>query len=196
MYRAILFDFYGVWGPDTFGFYIERAQREAPELVPEVQEVIHNYFLGLSDIKEVADSIHYKFNIRGINMDTSDLYINENSASPEIIRFIQYLHGHFIKVGMLANLGKQERRLLTNLQQQFNLFDTITSPEALGLPLLSPEVFAKALNDIGEPPQDTLVISSNPGYLEFAQKYGIGTMKFEGFPKLVEDLKKMIEQPA
>jgi FMN phosphatase YigB (HAD superfamily) len=196
MYRAILFDFYGVWGPDTFAFYVERAQREAPDLTAEIQSVVNNYFLRLSDIQEVADSIHYKFNMRGIEMDTKDLYLPQNAASPEIVRFLQYLHGHFIKVGILANLGRQERAVLEDIQRQFDLFDTIMSPDTLGMPLLSPDVFAKALQEIGEPPQDCLVISASDDYLAFAASLGLKTLKFEGFPKLVEAIRQQLEAGA
>jgi FMN phosphatase YigB (HAD superfamily) len=196
MYRAILFDFYGVWGPDNFQLYIDRAEQMAPETAHSIRETVQNYFLGLSDIQEVVDGIRYKFRMSGIELTAEDLLMNTSNVSPEIIQFIQYLHGHFIKVGVLANLGRQEYAILADLQQQYDLFDTVTGPDKLGLPLLSPEVFAKALQDLGEPPEDCMVISGSDAYIQFAQSLGLQTLRFEGFPKLVEAIKQQLETPT
>ena len=75
---------------------------------------------------------------------------------------------------------------MTSFNQHNQLFEAIVSPYSLGLnvPLLSQQVFAAALQAIGEPPQSCLVITGNDSYKKFAEDLGIATMQFEGLPKL------------
>jgi FMN phosphatase YigB (HAD superfamily) len=193
MFRAILFDFYGVWAPDNFSLYVDRASKITPESAAAVNESIQKYFQGLIGIQEVIDGLRYKFHMVGVDISAEDLRLDERNITPEIIQFLQYLHGHFIKVGILANLGNQERSLLENLQKQYDLFDSLTSPDSVGEALLSQAVFGRALQDIGEPPNDCLAVSGNPAYINFASSLGLQTMTFEGFPKLVDKIREQLE---
>jgi FMN phosphatase YigB (HAD superfamily) len=193
MFRAIIFDFYGVWAPDNFALYIDRAAKITPESAAAVNESIQKYFQGLIEIQEVIDGIRYKFHMVGVDINAEDLRLDARNMTPEIIKFLQYLHGHFIKVGILAKLGNQERSLLEQLQKQYDLFDSLTSPDSVGEDLLSQAVFGRALQDIGEPPADCLVVSTSPDYIKFATSIGLQTHTFEGFPKLVETIRAQLE---
>ena len=104
------------------------------------------------------------------------------------------LHGHFVKLGVLANLGQQEFKLLTDLNAHTQLFEVITGPLPLQMqaPLLSQDVFAAALQAIGEPPRSCLVVTGNPAYLSFAESLGITALPFEGFPKLQQTLEQLL----
>jgi hypothetical protein len=104
------------------------------------------------------------------------------------------LHSHFLKLGVLANLGTMELQLL----QQFNaaqpLFEAIVCPLSLGLkvPLLSQQVFNKALQVIGETPASCLVISGHDDYLAFATKFGMQTIKFTGYSQLMREFEALL----
>jgi hypothetical protein len=52
------------------------------------------------------------------------------------------------------------------------------------------------LQDLGEPPEDCMVISGSDAYIQFAQSLGLQTLRFEGFPKLVEAIKQQLETPT
>ena len=193
MYRAILFDFYGVWGPDNFAAYLSQAEKLDPELAKEIDDIYRQYFSRLINIEEVIRGINYKFRLYGVVVNPTELVLNEQAFPEDIIHFIQYLHGHFMKVGVLANLGRQEYHLLEDLQAKYDLFDTVTGPDKTGKPLLSRETFAVALQDLGEPPEDCLVISGSKQYISFAKSLGMQTHKFEGFPKLIETTRQELE---
>lgn len=195
MYRAIVFDFYSVWAPDRFALFIERAQRANPALTAELRELFQQYFNGMIEIQQVVDSIRYKFKTYGLACNPEELVLQERNVSEEIIHFIQYLHGHFLKVGVLADLGHQERAILENIHKQYDLFDTISSAEP-GNPLLSQPTFAKALQELGEPPENCLLISGHEDYLSFATGLGLPTLRFEGFPKLIAELRAQLETAA
>lgn len=196
MIRAIFFDFYGVWVPDRFSEYLRQAEARGPVVTNELQGVVGRYFQGRATPAEVAQQFQIKLNRPDITAEQFTLL--ESDIAPEVGDFMRNLHGHFVKLGVLANLGVQEYRLLTSFNQHNQLFEVITGPMPLGLnvPLVSQEVFAAALQAIGEPPQSCLVITGNASYRSFAESLGIRTMDFEGLPALRETLDQLLASEA
>lgn len=196
MIRAIFFDFYGVWVPDRFSEYLAQAEAFGPVITNDLQGVVGRYFQGQLSPAEVAENFQLKLNRPDI--DAEQFTLLESDIAPEVGDFMRSLHGHFVKLGVLANLGQQEYQLLTSFNQHNQLFEAIVSPLSLGMnvPLLSQEVFAAALQAIGEPPKSCLVITGNESYKTFAESLGITTMPFEGLPSLHQTLDQILTSEA
>lgn len=196
MIRAIFFDFYGVWVPNRFSEYLAQAEQHGPEVVNELATVVSRYFQGEATPAEVADS--FRFKLSRPDIDTEQFTLQESDISPVVTDFMRDLHGHFVKLGILANLGVQEYDLLTSFNKHNQLFEVITGPFPLGLkvPLLSQEVFVQALQAIGEPPRSCLIVTGNEAYQQFAEQLGIATLMFEGLPKLRQTLEQLVADTA
>jgi FMN phosphatase YigB (HAD superfamily) len=194
--RAIFFDFYGVWTPDVFAEHLAEAQQLGPAVVSELEGTVERYFRGQIGPEQVADA--FRFKLSRPDIDTAQFTLRENDIYPGIVDFMRGLHGHFVKLGILANLGTQEFQLLNDFNQQNQVFEAIASPLSLQLPspLLSNEVFDAALRAIGEPTRSCMVVTANPDYLQFAQTLGVGTLAYQGFPKLQQDLQQVLSQTA
>jgi FMN phosphatase YigB (HAD superfamily) len=192
MIRAIFFDFYSVWTPDKFGYYLANAQLNGPEVYKQMYDLMEQYYHGQVDVSIIAETFQTRLGHPDITVET--LRLSKDSISPEITNFIRGLHGHFVKVGVFANLGMQENQLLSDFNKDTQLFEVIASPLSLNTtqPLLSQEVFAGALQAIGEPPESTLIVSGNPYILAFAKNFGINTLHFEGLPKLEQTLAQIL----
>ena len=154
--------------------------------------VINKYFHGLATVDEVAGAFRYKMG--RMDIDTSQFVLNASSISPAIVDFMRELHGHFVKLGVLANLGTQEYQLLNDFNNQNQVFELIAGPLPFHSdgPLLSNEVFAQALQNIGEPPRNCLAVTGNVPYQDFATSIGMQVLPFEGFPKLQKDLNQLL----
>lgn len=196
--RAIFFDFYGVWRPDIFSDYLAQAQQQGPVIAGDLEEVVNKYFRGQVNVEYVADS--FRFKLSRPDIDTAQFTLRENDITVAVTEFMRNLHGHFIKLGVLANLGSQEVELLTNFNTHSQLLEVIAGPLPLKInaPLLSQEVFAAALQAIGEPPRSCVVITGNLAYKEFAESLGITAILFQGLPKLKQTLDQMLasEMPS
>jgi FMN phosphatase YigB (HAD superfamily) len=188
MIRAIFFDFYSVWLPNPFGEYLEQARQRDPVVASELEAVIGQYFEGKVDAAYVAEALRVRLNRQEVT--TEQFLLRESDISPEVANFMRELHGHFVKLGVLANLGLQEYSLLTNFNNHNQLFEVITGPLPLHLrlPLLSQEVFAAALQQIGEPPQSCLVVTGDLNYQRFAESLGIMALPFQGLSKLMQTI--------
>lgn len=192
MIRAVLFDFYSVWLPDIFKIYLDQAKPRGTIVVGELETVINQYFHGQVGIEEVAGNFRYKLSRPDI--DTSEFFVDERSISPGVADFMRELHGHFLKLGVLANLGQQEYKVLSDFNARNQLFEVIGSPLSfqLAAPLLSQDVFARTLQILGEPPQNCLVVSGDPAYQNFAAGLGMPVIAFAGFPALRQELNQRI----
>lgn len=191
MLRAIFFDFYGVWVPDQFNQLISDTAKYEPGIADELQRFTEQYYVGHINLEGLVNNIKLKLNKPGLVV--SDFELHESSISSEAIKFIQYLHGHFVKVGILAKLGQREYEILHNLDTQYKLFENITSTYNLKLPLLTKEVFVEAFNKIGEPRDSCIIVTGNTEYAEYAKKLGITILLYEGFPKLRNAMIKLLE---
>lgn len=194
MIRAVFFDFYSVWTPDKFSLYLAMAEQNGPEVYKELSDIVEDYYHGKIDITYLTDSFSMKLGHADINVNQFKL--QESDISPDIVDFMRNLHGHFLKLGVLANLGVQEFQLLNNYNEHNQVFEVIASPLSFQLPnpLLSKEVFAQALQAIGEPLGNCLLVSGNLAYLEFAASLGMSVIQFESFPKLKQSIEELVDR--
>jgi FMN phosphatase YigB (HAD superfamily) len=195
MIRAILFDFYGVWTPDRFGEHLAAAQQQNPAVALEIQQAIEKYYEGLVDIAWLAEYISssFRFKLNNPAVDPRIFTLKPTDVAPALVDFMRNLHGHFLKLGVLANIGKQEYELLNTFNGTYQLLEVVLGSLNIGGSVLSNEAFAKVLQDIGEPPQSCLVVTGNDDYQRFAESHGLTVLRFEGFPRLRETLAQLIE---
>ncbi len=191
MIRAVIFDFYSVWTPDKLTEYTLLAEKQNPMIAQKLQQIVQQYYLGITEIDYVSDSFRYNLNTTALPPDLFKL--NNTDIAPALIDFMRYLHSHFLKLGVLANIGKQEYAILSDLNAKYQLFEVIVGSLNAGALVYSREVIAKALNDIGEPPGSCLVVTGSIDYLHAAEACGIQVLRFEGFPKLKTALDQVIE---
>lgn len=196
MVRAVFFDFYSVWAPDKLSYYLAQAELAGPEIAKELSDIVEGYYHGKFDIDYVASSFKVKLSDAAIAIN--EFKLQESDISSAITDFIRQLHEHFVKVGILANLGAQEYELLKNFDQHNQVFEVIASPLSLQLeaPLFSQQVFAQALQVIGEPPQSCLLVSGNRSYLDFAANLGMQVLQYEGLPSLQNSLAQLVTNVA
>jgi len=192
MIRAIFFDFYSVWVPDIFSDYLAQARQQGPAVADELQAVVDQYFHGEITADSVADS--FRFKLSRPDIDAAQFKLSEADISPGVTNFMRNLRGHSVKLGVLANLGVQEYEILTSFNNHNQLFEVIVGPLPLQLraPLFSQEVFAGALQAIGEPPSSCLIVSGNAAYLQFAQSLGIQALPFAGLASLQQTLDQLL----
>lgn len=192
MVRAIFFDFYSVWTPDKLQGLLDEAVALGPGEHAALAELVDKYYHGRATLAEVADAFRWKLG-RG-DIDEAALTLRETDISPTVANLMRVLHGHFVKLGVLGNLGKMELELLNHFNASQQLFEVIMSPLSIPTPkpLLSRDVFGKALGTIDEQPGTCLVISGHDDYLSFASGYGMQTIKYAGLGELGHSLGQLL----
>lgn len=190
MIRAIYFDFYSVWAPEKFSKYLALAQQKGPDISHDIEEAIKRYNFGIADPEFMTNTLKFKLDLP--DLEPSEFEINEADISQVLIDFIRGLHAHFLKIGVFANLGKQEYDLLQSLNTKYQLFEVVTGPIKLGAPLLTQEAFAGALHAIGEPPETCLLITGDQQFGSMAAGFGLQTLQFQGFSHMQQTLSQLL----
>ncbi len=190
MIRAVIFDFYGVWAPDLLSGYVESVQDPAVKQL--VAQEVDDYYHGRATLDQIVGTL--KFKAGRADVDASKFAMHENTIAPELVTFLRNLHGHFLKLGIVANLGIAENELLNTFNSHQNLFEIIASPLTFKEPvsLLNDELFAAALQVLGEPPKTCLAVSGNPQYRQFVEDIGMRSLSFEGLPKLEQEINQIL----
>jgi FMN phosphatase YigB (HAD superfamily) len=191
MIRAILFDFYSVWTPDVFHQLMYRETQQDPAAVPELEEIVKKYYLGLASIDATENAFRRVSGQFAPSIEVFDL--QTENISTQLVDITRYLHSHFLKVGMLANIGWRDYELLRELNAKHQLFESITASLDEGELVLSKEAFIKALQGMGEPPDSCLIVTGNDPYRQFAESYGLKVMFFQDMLTFKQRLAQMIE---
>lgn len=194
MVRGIFFDFYSVWTPDTIQDLLKQASARVPKDAVILAEIVEQYYHGLIDISRLANAFSTELGRPDVTAES--LTLHDSDISPAVADLMRGLHSHFLKLGVLGNLGRMELDLLNRFNTSQALFEVIMSPLAIGsnAPLLSEEVFGEALRAIGEPPESCLVISGHDDYLDCAASLEMQTVKFAGQANLRKALTEILSQ--
>jgi hypothetical protein len=192
MVRGIFFDFYSVWTPDRIQELLNEASVLGPQESAALTALVNQYYNGEINLVNLTDT--FRFKLRRPDIDEAALTLRESDISSVVSDLMRGLHSHFIKLGVLGNLGKMELGMLQLFNTKQPLFEVIMSPLSLGLkqPLLSQEVFVKALQTIGEPPESCLAISGHEDYLAYATSFGMQTIRFAGIARLEQSLGEVL----
>jgi FMN phosphatase YigB (HAD superfamily) len=194
MIRAIFFDFYSVWTPDKIGYYLAYAELISPSVYKELFDASEKYYQGDLSLDDLTGTFRYK--LGATDIDQTSFKLNAKAISPEIANFMKSLHGHFVKVGVLANLGPQEYEVLKQFNDANEIIEAVISPYSLDLklPLLDMEVFSRATSAIGEDAASSLYISGNPYHLAFAKAMSMQTLQYEGLKQLESTMDQLLVQ--
>ncbi len=190
MIRAVIFDFYSVVIPDVFENFEKELLSKDEQSASKIQKQLDDYFMGLSTFEYLTGALEY---ISGNEKSLTENFKLFESDIPEIfIKLVEALHMHFLKVSIIANIGEQEISLLSNFNEQLKEFDLIAGPSTYGDPLLSESFFKAALKDLGEPPQNCLLISGHQDYLNFAKQISMNVYRFIDFNDVSRYLKLIV----
>jgi hypothetical protein len=192
MVRGIFFDFYSVWTPDIIQELLNETSVLGPQESAVLAAMVDKYYHGEINLVNLTDT--FRFKLRRPDIDEASMTLRESDISSVVSALMRGLHSHFIKLGVLGNLGRMELGMLELFNTKQPLFEVIMSPLSLGLkqPLLSQEVFIKALQAIGEPPESCLVISGHEDYLAYASSFGMQSLRFAGIAQLEKSLGEVL----
>jgi len=192
MVKAIFFDFYSVWVPDKLQAVLDEAKARGASEADAMTQLTQQYYHGEVNLTTMAFNLKFKHG--STNFDEASLNLHESDISPDLVNLARALHGHFVKLGILGNLGFMELGLLYEFNSAQSLFEAIVSPLSLSLkrPLLSKEVFTKATQTVGETPDSCVAISGHDDYIAFASSFGMQTIKFTSLTQLADDLVRIL----
>lgn len=182
MYKAIIFDFFGVIHTDPYriwlnehGFKREGGFADASNMVDKNFIEWPEFFKRLSELSgQPADSI-------------KEVFYEDKQVDESLVRFIRHLKKNY-KIGLLSNASGVYLRPILEEYGIDDLFDADIISAEVGIIKPDPEIFKLTLGKLGTEPKETVFIDDNSYNTESASSLGIRSILYKDLASLKEEL--------
>lgn len=182
MYKAIIFDFFGVIHADPYqrwlnshGLKREGGFAEASNLTDKNLITWPEFFEKLSSLSGQPIP------------EIKEAFYQEKQIDEAVINLIKQLRGNY-KLGLLSNASGTYLRPILKEHGIDALFDVNTISSEVGLIKPDTEIFKLAVEKLGIEPQETIFIDDNSYNTESARTLGINSILYRDLASLKVEL--------
>lgn len=163
MIKVVLFDFYGVFMPDTYNAWLEANGLK--------REGIFTRLINDLDRSTISEEDFFAELSRAVGRKVARTEIRKGDAQPDtkIVEVVRELKRHYT-IGLFSNASKELRTKLETLGL-IRLFDTVIISSEIGHAKPSDEAFDIAVQKLGVEPSQILFIDDNPRNIEAARRH-------------------------
>ena len=187
MIKAIIFDCFGVlttdgWLPFKKQYFGHDKQllAKATELNSLANSRLISYGEFLSEIAKMA----------GVSTGGVKAIVENSVADQDLLDYIKTLKPQY-KIGMLSNASAN---LLTQLftKDQIALFDRVVLSYETGVRKPQEQAYRMTAEMLGAKASQCIFIDDQVKHIEGAQKVGMGTILYQNFEQMKEELEALI----
>lgn len=187
--RAVLFDCFGLFFPDSVDEYIKNHQL-APNVIENLTAIDDRSSWGLLSEDEYLQELS---TLLGIPIEAcSKELLSKEHVNETILRLSQQIRKNY-KLGLLSNVG------LGTMPRYFSDADLASYFDAAILScdykIAKPDarIFEIACNKLGVAPSATVFIDDSPEYCAGADRAGLHTIHYTSYNNLVSQLQPIIQ---
>ena len=185
MYKAVIFDFFGVFCPDITMDWLKRTVPDHESILPAFHTICSKSDHGLLDkagfYQELSALTHIPAEeiTQGVE---GNVAINDS-----LVEWTKQLRARGYKTACLSN-GTQEWTLsLITTHGLAELFDEIVLSSDLQIAKPDPRIFKHALEKLGVRASDTVFVDDRQGHVDAAQSQGITGILFTNTDQFIAD---------
>ncbi|HEX5797417.1 MAG TPA: HAD family phosphatase [Candidatus Saccharimonadales bacterium] len=183
MYRAIIFDFFGVIQADPYQRWLNKHNlkregefAEASDMADKNLITWQEFFNKLNELSgEPVESIR-------------EAFYEDKTIDEELIKFIKTLKNNY-KISLLSNSSSDYLRPILAGHGILDLFDIDIVSSEVGVIKPDPEIFELALGKLGTAPEETIFIDDRSYNTEAAARLGIKSILYRDLVSLKEELR-------
>lgn len=191
-FDAVFFDLDGVL-TETRNLHFEALSRALSDLGFSLSLKEHDQLYdGLPTFKKI-EILKDKFNLSTSQIDTLNrkkqdytilLLRGEIKPSAKLNEIFKFLKSKNIKIAVCSNTKRITLDYILHNLQVYHFLDITLSNEDVKEPKPSPEIYIKAMNELGVLPEKTLIFEDSPHGLLAARKSRANVFKIENSQKL------------
>jgi putative hydrolase of the HAD superfamily len=189
MYKAIIFDFFGVFCPDTTLEWFKKAAPDYKAKLPEFQAICTRSDYGQLNKRDFYEEISQLANV-SVNKIIIGVEA-ETIINTDLVTFVEGLAGKGYKTACLSN-GTHEWTLEVIRNHGLDvLFDEIVLSGDLGVVKPDPRIYLYTLEKLGAEASQAIFVDDRNVNTDAAEKCGIRSILFKDtgtFIKEFEDL--------
>lgn len=182
MYKAVIFDFFGVIHSDPFHRWLNRHELDQSGELEESSQLL--------DRGEINDDEFYRrlADLSGqTQQNVKKVFGDTDLIDKDLVKLIKELGPHY-KIGLLSNSSGRYLRPILEQHGLLELFDEITVSAEVGLIKPDLAIFHHVLGELGVEAGEALFIDDNPRNVAAAKSVGMGALVFTGERALRKEL--------
>lgn len=182
MYKAVIFDFFGVIHRDPFNHWLRQNGLERSGELHEASRLLDRGDISNEEFYERLSELS------GQPANTvRDVYDDINFIDDDMIGLIRSLKAGY-KTGLLSNSSIEYLGRIVSWHKLEPLFDVITVSAEVGLIKPDPKIFEHILERLRVSPDEAVFIDDNPHNAEAAARLGIKSFVYKDIAQLKEGL--------
>jgi HAD superfamily hydrolase (TIGR01549 family) len=187
--KAILFDCFGVLISDGLELVCRRLDQEDPEAREFIRHAVWLANTGQIESNEFIRSTAERVGVAPAEWRAQIL--QGEARDYQVFDLIQQLRLHY-KTALLSNISKGSLAKRFTEKELAELFDSITTSSDVGYAKPSREIYLKAADQLGLPPEECVFIDDRREYAQAAEQVGMRWIHFKTYPQVVADLERLL----
>ena len=185
MYKAVIFDFFGVIYSDPANRWFQKhAIKRSGEYADIFKQVDHGFITieqAFSELERLSGQPSEE--IRAVFGQT-------DMIDHDVVEIIKKLKQNY-SLGLLSNASSNYLRKILQDNDLNNLFNDLVISSEVGMIKPNPQIFEIALDNLGVQPSEAIFIDDWPSNIEAAKEVGIHGILFSGSKDLITNLKSL-----
>ena len=185
MYKAIIFDFFGVIYSDPANRWFQKHDIERTgEYADIFKQVDHGFITLEKAFNELA-----KLSGQPAD-DIRSVFGQTDMIDHEVVEIINNLKQNY-KIGLLSNASSGYLRKLLHENSLDILFDNLVISSEVGMIKPNPAIFEIAMDNLGVEPKESIFIDDWPNNVSAARELGLQGIVFSNALDLKENLESL-----
>jgi putative hydrolase of the HAD superfamily len=185
VYKAIIFDFYGIFVPDQSLLWFQSNVPHYQTLLPAFEEICSKSNVGELTQDQFAQAIGSLTNIELETVKTG--IATRDQINGELLNYVRHLKDSY-KIGLLTNATREEILSITNKHHISTLFDEIVTSAEIGLEKPDPKIFDYILTKMNIHASEVIFIDDRERNTNAARSLGINSITFINNEQLFDEL--------
>ncbi|MDB5175150.1 MAG: putative (S)-2-haloacid dehalogenase [Candidatus Saccharibacteria bacterium] len=187
MYKALIFDFFGVFCPDISFDWLKQSVPDYQAILPEYKALCAKSDYGLISRADFTDGLSKLSGIPAADIASS---IQGNIIiKQDLVSFVQQLRSSGYKIACLSNGTVEWTQKVIDDNGLTELFDQTVISGDVGVIKPSPAIYKVTLKRLGVTASQAVFVDDRAVNTEAAEACGIKSFLFTDTQKLIAELK-------
>lgn len=182
-YKALIFDFFGVFAPDVFPMWLAKHNLNGPKLKTHFNDLAKN--LDENNIDRVQFLLELARNAN-ITLEDVEYELNDFSINEKLIKILPRLSRNY-KLALICNASSQIIRPIFVKYEIEHYFNQIIISSEVGVSKPQAEIYLLMLDRLSIKPSEAVFIDDRQTNIDGAEAIGIKGILYNDFKELVEE---------
>jgi len=190
MYKAVIFDFFGVFCPDITLNWFQKTVPDYEAKLPEFQAICTR-----SDYGTLSKADFYKevSALVGVSVGEMEEGVEaETIINTPLVNYVEELRQKGYKTACLSNGTHEWTLAVINNHGLAHLFDEVVLSSELGIVKPSPEIYSHALEKLHATASEAIFIDDRKVNVKAAEACGIRSLVFSNTETFINEFEQLV----